>query len=203
MVYKASFCVGFQLILTHSFFFLITQGLHTLMSHIPSLHTYLMHCIQLTYDNSNTYLISDVWGKFLFLCLLLFSESNHWKPDSFILCEHIIYTCVWNLHHYTMVLHYLYKINVLSIQGVYKVALYEEFQSILNYFFFLVTQSHILSCHTFLLHTVISCTLSNSHMIIQILAPLMMFGEKILFLSFPPFFELNHWKYGSHTNVGT
>ena len=49
--------------------------------------------------------------------------------------------------------------------------------------FFLVLQSknYTLLWHIFLYHTLISCTLSNSHMTIQILISLMMFEGKLCF----------------------
>ena len=97
------------------------------------------------------------------------------------------------MHHCTRVLYELYKVNVqldktnvLIIQGVYKVIICERFQSILTTFFFFVLSSKdcTLLRYTFLYYTLILCTLFNSHMIIWILIPLMMFERKFCFSIF-------------------
>ena len=74
--------------------------------------------------------------------------------------------------------------NVLPIQEVYKAILCEKFQSILdNFFFFFVLSSKdcTLARYTFLYHTLILCTLFNSHMTIRILISLMMLEKKFCF----------------------
>ena len=98
-----------------------------------------------------------------------------------------MYAYEWNSYHCIRVLYQLYKANVLTAQGVYKVVLCEGCQSIFdNSFFFFVLPSKdcTLSWHTFLYHTVILCTLFNLHMTIQILIPLIMFEGKFCFYIF-------------------
>lgn len=51
-------------------------------------------------------------------------------------------------------------------------------------FLFLSSKDYKLSCYTFLHHTLIICTLFNSHMIIRILISLMIFREKFCFYIF-------------------
>ena len=68
-------------------------------------------------------------------------------------------------------------------------------------FFFSYHPRTILFYYTFLYYVSLSCTFFNSHMTIQILTPIMMFGEKFCFC-LTTFSKSNHWKYGSHILYG-
>ena len=90
--------------------------------------------------------------------------SNYWEHSLHTHVD-IIYAYIWNLYHYTRLLHYLYK----GCTRLY----------ILNNFFFF-------SCHLRIIHSpttnsFISCTLFNSHITIQILTLIMMLREKFCF----------------------
>lgn len=81
---------------------------------------------------------------------------------------------IWNLFHHIWVLHQLYKVDALTIHGVYKVIflwrISIDFDPLPR--FFPTPKIRKLSSHTFLYHTLISCMFLYSHMIIWILTPL-------------------------------
>ena len=118
---------------------------------------------------------------------------------------HIMYAYGWNLHHCTRVLYYLYKVNVqldktnvLTVQdkcsnytrGIQGYPLWKILINFGQLFFFVLSSKDCtLLRYTFLYYTFILCTLFNSHMIIWIFIPLMMFERKFYFFIFHYFLK--------------
>ena len=93
------------------------------------------------------------------------------------------------MFNWTRQMFYLYKTNVLPVQDKCSDYTMLSFVKDFNQFwitFFCVLSSKdcTLSRYTFLYHTLILCTLFNSHMTIWILIPLMMFERKFCFSIF-------------------
>ena len=96
---KGCLCGGFQLILNKFF------SCHQVIA--LSCHIFLHHTLILCTLLNSHIVIQILWCSvkifvFTFIHPFLYQIM---KYGSHILCEHIMYTCRWNLHHCTKVLH--------------------------------------------------------------------------------------------------